>query len=178
MALFPTNDLTAEDVERELKRPLNGDPSEGEFALVCDFKALRLDEVRRKLERDRAIGKDCRELIERKLQELLRQGEQKSWSVKLPMPLFQEYAQLARASATTIGACLRAAIERDSARRKQDLDVASSLEQAVREYNRATSVLLGEVRDLVTRVGSIQDLAMRMTRLEGALSSGVGDRRR
>lgn len=169
MALFPTNDLTAEDVERELRRPLNGDPSEGEVALVCALKALRLEEVRRKLERDHTIAEDCRELIERKLQELLRQGEQKSWSVSLSMPLFLEYAQMARASATTIAACLRAAIERDSARRKQDLDVASSLDQAVREYNRATSVLLGEVRDLVARLGSIQDLAMRITRLESAL---------
>ncbi len=169
MALFPTNELTTEDVARELKRPLNGDPSTGEVALVYAFKALRLDEVRHKLALDPRIGKDCRALIECKLEELLRQGEQKSWSVTLPVPLFQEYAQMARTSATTIGAYLRAAIERDSARRKQDLDVAASLEQAVRDYNRATTVLLGEVRDLVARLGSIQDLAMRITRLEKSL---------
>lgn len=176
MALFPSNELTAEDIERELRRPLSGDPSEGEVALVNALRGLRLDEVRRTLECDGRIGNDCRELIERKLKELLRQGEQKSWSVPLPMPLFQEYAQLARTSATTVGTCLRAAIERDSARRKQDLDAASSLELAVREYNGATSVLLGEVRDLVTRVGSIQDLAMRITRLEKAVGDALSNR--
>lgn len=176
MSMFPSTDLTVEDVERELKRSLNGDPARGEVALVNAFSDLRLDEVRRSLERDRTIGKDCRELIEQKLQKLLRLGEQKSWSVPLPVALFQEYAQLARRSATTVGACLRAAIERDSSRRKQDLDVASSLEQAVREYNRATSILLGEVRDLVTRVGSIEDLAIRMTRLEAAFKATPSNR--
>lgn len=176
MALFPSNDLSLKDVERELNRPLSGDPSEGEVALFFAFQALRFEQVRRTLDRDDRIGKDCRALFERKLQELLRQGEQKSWSVSLPMPLILEYAQMARASATTIAACLRAAIERDAARRKQDLTVASSLEQAVHEYHRATLVLTGEVRDLVARVGAIQDLAMRMTRLEKAVGGVLANR--
>jgi len=34
-------------------------------------------------------------------------------------------------------------------------------------------VLIGQVRDLVARVGSIQDLAMRITRLEKAVSGGL-----
>lgn len=172
MALFPRHDLSEKDIERELMRPLNGDPSEGEVALLCAFNALRLDDVRRLLDRDDRIGKDCRELFERKLRAVMRQGERKSWSVSLPVPLFEEYAQMARTSATSIGDCLRAAIERDSARRKQDLDTAATLDRSVCTYTRTTNLLLNEVRGLVERLGSIQDLAMRISRLETALGRG------
>lgn len=173
MALFAAYMLTTEDVERELNRRLSGDPSSGELAVVLAMNALRLENVRERLDQDESLGRDFRELIEQKLLHA-GNGEFKAWTVHLPAALWDEYARLGRVANISVSQSLAAAIQRDAVRRRSALDTAASLEESVRAYHRAVGQVLDEIKAVVERLGAIQDLAIRMTRLEKALSGSLG----
>ena len=170
MALFAAYKVTVDDVERELNRRLSGDPSSGELAVILAMNALRLDNVRERLDQDESLGRDFVELIEQKLLHA-GNGEFRSWTVHVPLALWDEYARLGRVGNISVSQSLAAAIQRDAVRRRSALDTAASLEESVRAYHRGAGQVLDEIKAVVERLGAIQDLAIRMTRIEKALGS-------
>lgn len=171
MTLFAKCVVTVEDAERELKRPLTGDPSRGEHAVLAALDATRLGDARRILERDPLVRTDFRELIEERLRAAQTEpGELKSWTVWLPAALFEEYALMARHANAPVGECLAAAIQRDSDQRRQTLDVLAELNKAVLGYHRAAKQMLDELHDLMVRLGVVQEISARIARIEKALA--------
>jgi hypothetical protein len=170
MGLFERYHLTSADAEKKLKRPLSGDPSRGEHAVLSHLNADRFDDARRLLERDPGIKGDFRELMEEHLRRAVaRAGQVKSWNVSLPLPVWDEYARQARLAKVGVGELLAAAIQRDFDRRKEALTPLETLDETVRSYHRAAGEVLEEVRQLQTRVGPLQDLGLRLGRIEAAL---------
>ena len=171
MKLFGRYGLALEEAEKTLKWPLTGDPSRGEHAVLAALNGTRLEDARRILDRDSSIKEDFRELVEARLRSALRRaGEVKSWSVGLPLPLWDEYAKQARLANIPIGECLAAAIQRDHERQRVALDAVGVLDEHILAYHRATAQLVEEVRQLVQRLGSIQELSARVGRIEAALN--------
>ena len=169
MALFAAYKLTIEDVERELNRRLSGDPSSGELAVILAMNALRLENVRERLDQDESLGRDFRELIERKLLHA-GNGEFKAWTVHLPVALWDEYARLGRVANISVSQSLAAAIQRDAVRRRSALDTVASLEESVRAYHRAAAQVLDRAAEVLQRLGVVQELSVRLGRIEQAWS--------
>ena len=168
--LFAKLAVTVEEAESALKRPLTGDPSRGEHAVLSALDGTRLNDARRLLERDPLIRPDFRELIEEKLRAAQTEpGELKSWAVSLPAALFEEYAQMARLANIPVGDCLAAAIQRDADQRHQMLDLLGELNKAVLAYHRAAKQMLDELDDLLRRLGIVQEISARIARIEQAL---------
>src|SRR5262245_47181293 len=114
MPFFANYRLALEEVERALNRPLTGDPSGGEHAVLAALNRDRLGDVGRLLGRDGSLGPDFRELLEERLRMAqLRQRDVKSWSVVLPVAILDEYRKLARRANVGISDILREAIQRD-----------------------------------------------------------------
>lgn len=177
MPFFASYQLSVEDVEKKLMRPVGGDPSGGERALLLALNGDRLSDVRRILQLDPNLGPDFRELIEERLRAAqLRPGAVKSWTVVLPVEVLEDYARLARLANTGIGTALREAVLRDYRVRQEGIDAVAALSERVLGYHRAASQVLEEAKGVVARLGSVQDLSMRLTRLEKALGS-VGSTR-
>ena len=173
MPFFANYRLAPEEVERALNRPLSGGPSGGEHAVLAALNRDRLGDVRRLLERDGSLGPDFRELLEERLRMAqLRQGDVKSWSVVLPVAILDEYRKLARRANVGISDILREAIQRDFRARREALDTVAALKESVLDYHRAANQVLDQARAVVERLGPIQDLANRMTRLEKMLGGG------
>jgi hypothetical protein len=172
MGLFERYHLTPADAEKKLKRPVGGDPSRGEQAVLAALNADRIDDARRLMERDPDIGADFRELMDDHLRRAVaRAGQVKSWNVALPLPIWDDYARLARLAKIPISEALAAAVQRDFERRQETLAPVEALDENVRAYHRAAVELMNEVRQLHTRLGSIQDISMRLGRIEAALAT-------
>jgi len=77
---------------------------------------------------------------------------------------------MARHSNAPVGECLAAAIQRDSDQRRQTLDVLAELDKAVRAYHRAATQLLDELHGFVQRLGLIQEISVRIARIEKELT--------
>lgn len=168
MTLFPACKLTIEDAERELHRPLGGSPSSGELAVVLALNGNRVDEARERLARDGGVRTDLRELIEGRLLQAVG-GEIKAWTVHLPVALWDEYARLGRIANISVGQSLVAAIQRDAVCRRSAHDTVAALDESVRAHHQASAQVVEEARAIVQRLGAIQDLASRLTRLEKAV---------
>lgn len=171
MTLFARYVVTVEEAERGLKRPLTGDPLRGEHAVLAALDDARLNDARRLLERDASIRPDFREFIEERLRLAETEpGATKSWTLALPGALWAEYARIARLSNAPISECLVAAIQRDSECRRKALDAVAELDKAVRTYHGAATQLLDELQQLTQRLGPIQEIGVRIARIEAALS--------
>lgn len=176
MALFARYHMTAADAEKQLKRPLSGDPGRGEQGILAALNADRFDDVRRLLDRDLDVREDFKDLVEARLRPAVaRAGKMKSWNVTVPLPVWDEFAKQARLANLPISEVLARAIERDLARQQEALSPVEALDADVRAFHRAAGEVLGEVRQLATRVGAIQELSLRLGRIEAAL--GVAARR-
>ncbi len=177
MGLFDRYHLSATDAEKKLKRPLSGDPSRGEQAVLAALNADRVEDARRMVDRDPGLGADFRDLMEEHLRRAVaRAGQVKSWNVLLPLPIWDEYARQARLGKIPIGEALAAAVQRDFDRRKEALAPLDVLDENVRAYHRAALELTEEVRKVHARLGPIQDLVLRLGRIESALGATPGRR--
>jgi hypothetical protein len=113
-------------------------------------------------------------LIEERLRPAVeRAGKMKSWNVTLPLPVWDVYARQARLSRLPISEVLALAVQRDFERQQEALAPVEALDGNVRAYHRAAGEVLEEVRQVAARLGSIQDLSVRLGRIEAALGAGV-----
>jgi hypothetical protein len=172
MALFERFHLSQEEAESRLKRALTGDPTRGEIALLAALGANKLDDVQSCLARDATLGTDLRELVAEHLQKArARWQTRKAWSVTLPLPIWDEYARESRVTGRSVTECLVSAIRRDYERKKGTLEPLETLDQNVRAFHSAATQLLEEARQVMERVGPLQEIGMRLARIEGALGA-------
>jgi len=174
MAMFERYHLSQEEAEARLKRALTGDPTRGEIGLLAALGANKLDDVEGRLARDATLGADLRELVAEHLQKArVRWETRKAWSVTLPLPVWDEYARESRMTGRSITECLVSAIRRDYDRRKGALEPLETLDQNVRAFHAAATQLLAETRQVLDRVGPLQEIGMRLARLESAIGGRV-----
>jgi len=172
MPLFERFHVSQEEAEASLKRALTGDPTRGEIGLLTALSANKLDDVQSRLARDATLGADLRELVAEHLQKTRARWEtRKAWSVTLPLPVWDEYARESRITGRSITECLVSAIRRDYERRKGTLEPLETLDQNVRAFHVAASQLLQEARQVIERVGPLQEIGMRLARIEGAIGA-------
>ena len=172
MALFERFHLSQEEAESRLKRALTGDPTRGEIALLAALGANKLDDVQSCLARDATLGADLRQLVIEHLQKArARWQTRKAWSVTLPLPIWDEYARESRVTGRSITECLVSAIRRDYERKKGTLEPLETLDHNVRAFHAAAAQLLRETREVLDRVGPLQDIGMRLARIEGAFGA-------
>src|SRR5712691_3137369 len=172
MALFERFHLSQEEAEARLKRALTGDPTRGEIALLAALAANKMDDVQSRLAGDATLGADLRGLVAEHLQKARARWEtRKAWSVTLPLPVWDEYAREARITGRSITECLASAVRRDYEQRKGTLEPLETLDQNVRAFHAAANQLLQETRQIIDRVGPLQEIGMRLARIEGAMGS-------
>jgi hypothetical protein len=175
MALFERYHLSQEEAEARLKRALTGDPTRGEIALLGALGANKLDEVESRLARDATLGSDLRELVAEHMQKARARWEtRKAWSVTIPLPVWDEYARESRMTGRSITECLVSAIHRDYERRKGILEPMETLNQNIRAFHAAAAQLLNEARQVIDQVKPLQEIGMRLTRIEGAMGARLG----
>jgi hypothetical protein len=175
MPLFERFHLSQEEAEARLKRALTGDPTRGEIGLLAALVANRLDDVQSRLARDATLGADLRELVADHLQKArVRWETRKAWSVTLPLPIWDDYAREARITGRSITECLVSAVRRDYERKKGTLEPLETLDQNVRAFHAAATQLLQEARQVIERVGPLQEISMRLARIESAIGGRVG----
>jgi hypothetical protein len=88
--------------------------------------------------------------------------------------VWEEYAREARLTGRSITECLVAAIRRDYERRRGTMESLETLDRHVRAFHGAATQLLNEARQVLERVGPLQEIGMRLARIEGALGGRVG----
>src|SRR5207247_7174987 len=170
MPLFERFHLSQEEAEARLKRALTGDPTRGEIGLLAALGANKLDDVQSRLARDATLGADLRELVAEHLQKGRARWEtRKAWSVTLPLPIWDEYAREARITGRSITECLVSAIRRDYERKKGTVEPLETLDENVRAFHAAANQLLQEARQVLDRVGPLQDIGMRLSRIEAVI---------
>jgi hypothetical protein len=172
MPLFERFHLSQEEAEARLKRALTGDPTRGEIGLLAALVANKLDDVQSRLARDATLGADLRDLVAEHLQKARTRWEtRRAWSVTLPLPIWDEYAREARITGRSITECLVSAIRRDYERRKGAVEPLETLDENVRAFHGTASQLLQEARQVLDRVGPLQEIGMRLARIEGAIGA-------
>lgn len=172
MPLFDRYHLSQEEAEARLKRALTGDPTRGEIGLLAALSANKLDDVQNRLARDATLGQDLRDLVTEHLQKARARWEtRRAWSVTLPLPVWDEYAREARITGRSITECLVSAIRRDYERKKGTLEPMETLDQNVRAFHAAATQLLEETRQVLERVAPLQEIGMRLTRIEGVIGA-------
>jgi hypothetical protein len=92
--------------------------------------------------------------------------------VSVPLPVWEEYAREAKLTGRSITECLAAAIARDYQRRRSALEPVETLDRDVRAFQAASKQLLQEARQVIDRIGPLNEIAMRLTRIEAALRGG------
>jgi hypothetical protein len=110
-------------------------------------------------------------LAERVQKARARWETRKAWSVTLPLPIWDEYARESRITGRSITECLVAAIRRDYERRKGTLEPLETLDQNVRAFHATANQLLQEARQVLERVGPLQEIGMRLTRIESVMGT-------
>jgi hypothetical protein len=174
MALFERFHLSQEEAEGRLKRALTGDPTRGEIGVVAALNANRLDDVLSRLTHEPTIGADLKALVSEHVQKARARWEtRKAWSVSVPLPIWDEYARESRVTGRSISECLGSAIKRDYDQRKGTAEPLETLDQSVRAFHAVAAQLLGEARQMLERVGPLQEISMRLGRIEGALGGRV-----
>jgi hypothetical protein len=164
MPLFERFHLSQEEAEARLKRALTGDPTRGEIGLLAALGANKLDDVQSRLARDATLGEDLRQLVAEHLQRTRARWEtRKAWSVTLPVPIWDEYARESRITGRSITECLASAIRRDYERKKGTLEPLEALDENVRAFHAAAHQLLQEAREVIDRVGPLQERRARIS---------------
>jgi hypothetical protein len=172
MALFERFHLSQEEVEARLKRALIGDPTRGEIGVLVALNANRLDDVQSRLAHEQALGADLKALVSDHLQKARTRWEtRKAWSVSVPLPVWDEYARESRLTGRSVSECLGAAIRRDYDLRRGTAEPTEALAQAVRGFHAAATELLQQARGLVEQVGPMNEMSMRLSRIESTIGS-------
>jgi hypothetical protein len=175
MTLFERFHLSQEDAEARLKRVLTGDPTRGEIGLLAALNANKYDDVQSRLARDSEVGADLRDLVSKHLKKARARWEtRKAWSVTLPLPIWDEYAREARITDRSITECLAAAVRRDYEQRKGTSEPLETLDQNVRAFHAAATQLLQEARQVLDRLSPLNEIGMRLSRIESAIGARVG----
>ena len=170
MALFERFHLSQEEAEARLKRVLTGDPTRGEIGLLTTLNGNKYDDVQTRLARDVDVGADLRDLVSQHVNKARARWEtRKAWSVTLPLPIWDEYAREARITGRSITECLASAVRRDYEQRKGTLEPLESLDQNVRAFHAVAAQLLNEARVVLDRLGPINEIGMRLSRLESVI---------
>ncbi len=171
MALFERFHLSQDEVEGRLKRSLTGDPTRGEIGVLVALNANRLDDVQSRLAHEPTIGADVKALLSDHLQKARARWEtRKAWSVSVPLPVWDEYARESRLTGRSVCECLGAAIRRAYEQRRGTAEPTEVLAQAVRGFHAAATELLGQTRSLVDQVGPLNEIGMRLSRIESTIS--------
>jgi hypothetical protein len=171
-ALFERLHLSQEEAESRLKRNLTGDPTRGEIGLLAALNANKFDDVQRQLDHDAGVAADLREMVVGHLQRARARWEtRKAWSVTVPLPVWDEYAREAKLTGRSITECLAVAISRDYQRRRGSVEPLEALNEDVRGFHAAAGQLLQEARQIIERVGPLQEIGMRLARIEGVLNA-------
>jgi hypothetical protein len=174
MALFERFHLSQEEAEARLKRALTGDPTRGEIGLLAALNANKYDDVQGRLARDAALGADLRDLVAEHLQKARARWEtRKAWSVTLPLPVWDEYARESRITGRSITECLASAVRRDYDQRRGALEPLETLDQDVRAFHSAASQLLEQARQVLERIGPLNEIGLRLARIEAAIGRPV-----
>ncbi len=174
MPLFDRFHLSQEEAEARLKRALTGDPTRGEIGLLAALNANKHDDVHSRLAHDTGLGADLRELVAEHLQKSRARWEtRRAWSVTLPLPIWDEYARESRLTGRSISECLVSAIRRDYERRKGTLEPLETLGQNVRAFHAAATQLLQEARQVIDQVRPLQEIGMRLARIEAVIGGQV-----
>lgn len=167
--LYPQS-LSDEEVERQLGRPLTGDPTRGERGVMAALGRTRIDAVRRSLEHDGTLGADFKECIGAHLADMERRWQtSKAWRVQIPGPVWEEYARESRMSQRTIADCLSTAIQRDYERRMQASDPLAALEREVRGFHEAALAILRRL-DAAESPRVEREIVRQLQRIEDAIS--------
>jgi hypothetical protein len=120
---------------------------------------------------------DCRSHVEHLPRPDELHGAPPQWracnTVTLPLPVWDEYANEARITGRSITECLVSAIKRDYERKKRTLEPMETLDQNVRAFHAAATQLLQEARQVLERVGPLQEIGMRLSRIESAIGGRV-----
>jgi len=87
--------------------------------------------------------------------------------------VWDEYARESRITGRSIAECLAAAVRRDYEQRKGTLEPLETLDQNVRAFHAAASQLLQEARQVIEKVGPLQEVGMRLARIEAAIGGRV-----
>jgi hypothetical protein len=170
MALFERFHLSQEEAEARLKRALTGDPTRGEIGLLAALNANKYDDVQGRLARDATLSVDLRDLVAEHLQKARARWEtRKAWSVTLPLPVWDEYARESRITGRSITECLASAVRRDYEQRKGTLEPLETLDQNVRAFHAAATQILQEGRQIMERIGPLQEIGMRLARIENVV---------
>jgi hypothetical protein len=170
MPLFDRFHLSQDEAEARLKRALTGDPTRGEIGLLAALNANKHGDVQSRLARDSSIGADLHALLAEHLQKSKARWEtRRAWSVALPLPVWDTYARESRITGRSVTECLVSAIRRDYERRKGALDPLETLDQNVRAFHAAATQLLHEARQVIEQVRPLQEIGMRLARIEGAI---------
>src|SRR5712691_1869772 len=171
MALFERFHLSQEEAEARLKRALLGDPTRGEIGLLAALNANKYDDVQGRLARDGTLGTDLRDLVAEHLQKARARWEtRKAWSVTLPLPVWDDYARESRITGRSITECLVSAIRRDYQRKRGTLEPLETLGENVKAFHAAANHLLQEARQVIERVGPLQEIGMRLSRIEASIA--------
>jgi hypothetical protein len=172
MALFERFHLSQEEVEGRLKRSLTGDPTRGEIGVLVALNANRLDDVQSRLAHEPTIRADVKALLSDHLQKARARWEtRKAWSVSVPLPVWDEYARESRLTGRSVSDCLGAAIRRDYDQRRGTAEPTELLTQVVRGFHETATELLQQARGLVAQVGPINEIAIRLSRIESTIGS-------
>jgi hypothetical protein len=178
MSLFEPFHLTQEEAEARLKRSLTGHPMRGEIGLLAFLQANRLDEAETLLSRDETTGTDLRDLVTSHLRKArVRWGTRKTWSVTPPGPVTGTSTRGKPASPAARHRMPR----RCGAPRLRTTEWSSepleTLDESVRAFHTAATQLLEESRTIIAQVGSVQEIGMRLARIEAAIDArAIGQR--
>jgi hypothetical protein len=172
MALFERFHLSQEEAEGRLKRALTGDPTRGEIGVLVALNANRLDDVQSRLGHEPTLGADLKALVSDHLQKARARWEtRKAWSVSVPLPVWDEYARESRLTGRSVSECLGTAIRRDYDQRRASAEPLETLAQDVRAFQAVSAQLLQEARRVIDQMGPVQELGMRITRLEASIGN-------
>lgn len=172
MSVFGKVRLGLEEVELRLKRPLRGNPTNGERGLLSALAAERMDEVQRLLDRDATLGPDFKDVVNEFLERAAHSRSAfRGWRVQVPFAVWREYARESQASRMPLSDCLSAAIERDYERRLQSRDPMEALTKEVRAFHTAAAHVLQELKDLGICAADVRGLVQKVRRLEETMGT-------
>ena len=89
----------------------------------------------------------------------------------MPLAIWDEYARESRITGRSITECLAAAVRRDYDRRQGILEPLETLDLNVRAFHTAATRLLDEARSIIDRMGPMQEIVMRLARVESAIGA-------
>jgi hypothetical protein len=87
----------------------------------------------------------------------------------MPLAIWDEYARESRVTGRSVTECLTSAIRRDYDRRRGILEPLETVDHNVRAFHATATRLLDEARELLKRIGPLQEISMRLARIESAI---------